>query len=640
MASFSPGDLFDTLKLAEDASVEFKEASGRDGQGHLPQSVFETYSAMANCNGGAIVLGIKELPDSRFVVHGIQNPAKVTKEWWDAINNKQKVSVNILHDSDVRSLSIDGKRVLLIDVRRASRSHRPVFVGINPLTGTYKRNHEGDYLCDAETVKRMLAEQVEPERDGKLLHGYTMEDLHVETFRAYRQQFANTKRNHAWTSLEDTEFLRSIGGWTKDRSNGDEGLTLAGVLMFGKLSSIQECVPNYMLDYQEIPEPKTSMRWSDRLITDGNWSGNLFDFYRIVISKLYRDLKVPFQLAGGQRKDDTPVHEALREALVNTLIHADYSERVSILVVKRPDLFGFRNPGLMRVSIDDALKGGNSDCRNRRLQKMFLLVGFAEQAGSGIPKIWMNWHGQHWRAPNLAERSNPDQTLLSLRMLALFPDSALTALDERFGDKWKSLSETQRVALATVAIDRTITHARLKSMCVDHSSDVSKALHNLVKDGYLESFGAARGTFYAFPGEHVEDQGADEEELLGIFARSVQSIQGSEQMSFRSEQMASSSEQITGRSVQITEISEQMTRLMELGKSVRARSKVSQTVMRDIILQLCEADYATLTQLAQALGREKDTLRVHYLNPLVQDGKLARQYPQQPNHPGQAYKSL
>ena len=554
MADDGPDEVFDTLRLSEDATVEFKRASGKDGTGHLPDSVFETYSAMANSYGGSIVLGIEEPQPNKFRVSGIVDVGRVIKQLWDALNNKQKVSVNLLHDKDVQVIPIAGKQVILINVPRASRVQRPVFIDGNPMTGTYTRNHEGDYVChDDETVKRMLAEQVEPERDGKLLNGYSIGDLDLETFRSYRQLFAGTKRNHPWTSLEDLEFLRSIVGWAEDRINGEKGLTLAGLLMFGKLPSIQDCVPNYMLDYQEMSELKTSQRWSDRLITDGSWSGNLFDFYRKVINKLCQDLKVPFQLSGGKRTDDTPIHEALREALVNTLIHADFSERLSILVTKRPDVFTFRNPGLMRVSIEDAMRGGCSDCRNRRLQKMFLLVGFAEQAGSGIPKIWTNWQGQHWRVPDLVESSNPDQTVLSLRMLDLFPESAITELTSRFGNGWKELSEIQRIALATVASEDTITHARLKSMTSDHSSDISKALHNLVKEGYLQSSGAARGTSYSF-GEEGTKEGQ-----LRLFSTEIPSAQGSEQMTGSSEQMTGSSEQMTGSSEQMTGRSEQMT---------------------------------------------------------------------------------
>ena len=74
------------------------------------------------------------------------------------------------------------------------------------------------------------------------------------------------------------------------------------------------------------------------------------------IKKITADLKIPFKLDGDKRVDKTSVHDALREALVNTLVHADYSGKASILIVKRPDMFGFRNPGLMRVSVEQAIK--------------------------------------------------------------------------------------------------------------------------------------------------------------------------------------------------------------------------------------------------------------------------------------------
>lgn len=57
--------------------------------------------------------------------------------------------------------------------------------------------------------------------------------------------------------------------------------------------------------------------------------------------------------------------------MVNCLIHADYSDRAAVLVMKSPAGFGFRNPGLMRVPVDQALQGGASDCRNRTLHQIF-----------------------------------------------------------------------------------------------------------------------------------------------------------------------------------------------------------------------------------------------------------------------------
>lgn len=66
-------------------------------------------------------------------------------------------------------------------------------------------------------------------------------------------------------------------------------------------------------------------RWSDRLqSSSGECSGNVCDFYFRVYNKIIKDVKVPFKMSGGERIDDTPVHKALREAMENCLINADY----------------------------------------------------------------------------------------------------------------------------------------------------------------------------------------------------------------------------------------------------------------------------------------------------------------------------
>ncbi len=100
-----------------------------------------------------------------------------------------------------------------------------------------------------------------------------------------------------------------------------------------------------------------------------------------------------------------------------------------------------------------ALRGGTSDCRNRKLQKMFQLVGIGEQAGSGIPKIYRNWSQQHWRLPALQEGVEPDQTSLAMLMVNLLPEETLQELDERFGVEFRELSDDQRLALVTMPTD-------------------------------------------------------------------------------------------------------------------------------------------------------------------------------------------
>ncbi|TBU77573.1 transcriptional regulator [Pseudomonas daroniae] len=399
-------------RIKESVDLECKLAAGPDGQGKLPTDFWATYSAFANTRGGLIALGLKE-KGGQFEVQGLALADRVVKELFDNLNNRQKISANLLSDAHVRISDVGGKQVVLVEVPAAGRKVRPVYLKGNPFNGnTYRRLHEGDRHCDDETVKRMLAEQVEDSRDARILSHYTLADLDGDSLHAYRQALSAFRPNHPWSVLNDRAFLDAIGGWRRDRDSGEEGLTFAGLLMFGAWPSIQEAFPHYFLDYQEQADPE--VRWLDRLVPDGSWSGNLYDFYRRVSRKLATDLKVPFALKDDIRVDDTLLHQALREALVNTLVHADYSDRASVQVFKRSEGFLFRNPGTMRVPPAQALQGGESDCRNRTLHQMFLMIGIGERAGSGLPKIRQGWELVNGRL-SLQDTFEPyEQTRLEL----------------------------------------------------------------------------------------------------------------------------------------------------------------------------------------------------------------------------------
>jgi ATP-dependent DNA helicase RecG len=625
----------DLEQLTEGSDLEAKLAAGRDGRGELPRSVFESYSAMANSDGGVILLGVRELEEGRLEIAGITDVGKVQKTLWDGLNNRQQVSENVLAPSAVESVEVDGKFVLQITVPRATRHQRPVHVGANPLDGTYRRNHEGDYRCSAEDVRRMLAERTLEERDGRILVDYAFADLDGQSFAKYRQHFKSQKPDHAWNGEVDTEFLRLVGGWRRNRETGEEGVTEAGMLMFGKLAEIQENFPHYMLDYQERAEAKAEARWIDRVTLDGTWSGNLFDFYQIVIQRLVRDLKVPFRLRGDTRVDDTPVHDALREALVNTLIHADYSDRLSVLIVKRPDMFGFRNPGTMRMAVDVAVQGGVSDCRNRRLQAMFRHVGLGEQAGSGLSKVYASWRSQHWRAPELVDKTTPyEQTVFTLRMASLLPEATVAELEQRLGDAFRGATEVQKLALVTVALEKKVTHARLRSMNDAHPRDITIALASLVQKGLLERGGAHKLTYYYAPGRPPPEDPA-----LGFDGAGrgetppppETSASGSSQHSDTSSQHSDTSSQHSGQSLPHS------AELQLLAAPFRAKKRLPPDEVEAALLGLLDGRFLTVAELAALTGRTADTLRNHYLVRMLTEGRARLRYPESPTHPAQAY---
>jgi len=648
--------LDDIATLSESVDLECKAAQGRDGKGELPQDFWKSYCAMANTDGGTILLGMQEKPPGTFIPIGIANIDRIRKALWDNLHNRQVVSLCLLAESDIQPLTIQGKTLLRIGVPRATRQQRPVHLGANPFGGVFVRRHEGDYPADDETVRRMLAERVEDSRDERVLKGYDFSDLDMDSVTAYRNRFSAVRPGHVWLDQPIREFLESIGAVGRNREEGYSGLRLAGLLMFGRAEVIRDLLPHYMLDYQERPEPKVEKRWIDRLIPDGTWSGNLYDFFRKVYQKLTADLKVPFQLQEGQRIDDTPVHEALREALVNTLIHADYSGRVSVLVVKRPDMFGFRNPGRMRIPPEIAVLGSNSDCRNRRLQTMFQLVGYGDHAGSGLPKIYRNWQGQHWRRPLLYEQADPEQTLMELRMTSLVPDTALAELEAHLGTAFRVLPELERLALVTAVAEGMVHHARLREISTEHPADITKMLARLVKEGMLVSDGVGRGMIYFVPWMSrsitcdlfAADQSAssgNQPHNLGQITQELASLP--QELASLPQELASLPQELASLPqeqkqylyIELSDLtSVELTELEQISTFAREKKRIRPELMNGIILQLCKGRYLGLRILAHLLARDAADLRRRVLNPLVKDKCLRRAFPR-PNDPRQAYTS-
>ncbi len=93
---------------------------------------------MANTQGGSIVLGVAEKPTG-LVWEGVPDAAQLRTVLWGQLNDRHKVSTNLLRDDDVRTVEDEGRQFVVVNVPRASRLQRPVFVGLNPMTGTYRR---------------------------------------------------------------------------------------------------------------------------------------------------------------------------------------------------------------------------------------------------------------------------------------------------------------------------------------------------------------------------------------------------------------------------------------------------------------------------------------------------------------------
>ena len=472
---------FDSYR--EDNRLEAKAANGG-----LPGSLWDTYSSFANTYGGCIVCGAVEKKDGTWKTTGLKDLPKLKKAFWDTIHNETKVSLCLLTESDFDEYDVNGDVVLVIRVPRAARTQKPIYINNDVFGATFRRDHEGDYRCTKAEVKAMIRDSAEETSDMRVLDLKWDGLFNDESVKSYRIRYDSKHKGSAWTKLSDEEFLVKIGA-----ANDENGLhpTAAGLLMFGTETKISWEYPEYFLDYREHLDP--SIRWTDRIYSQQpEWSGNDFDFYSRVSAKLLLDLKKPFKLVNQERMEETPQHDAVREALVNCLVNTDFYQGWSVVIEKYPEKIVMANPGTIITGKKQMLRGGISQPRNRGLFKMFNLIGLGEHAGSGVPDIYHAWYEAGLEEPIVEEKygeGHPDRTILTLPLIA--SNSPIRQSADSV-----VLKERHRQILDIMEVDCEYSSNEVAAQIGLKGSRARALLKELVDAGCIESTGSTKSKKY------------------------------------------------------------------------------------------------------------------------------------------------
>ena len=107
-----------------------------------------------------------------------------------------------------------------------------------------------------------------------------------------------------------------------------------------------------------------------------------------------------------KREEDTPQMKAVREAFANAIIHSDVFLSGGVLRIdKYDDRLCLRNPGTLKLPIEQIYEGGTSRARNPRMQ----MIGYGENLGSGFPLILTAWKDAGWGKPVLKNKVEIDE---------------------------------------------------------------------------------------------------------------------------------------------------------------------------------------------------------------------------------------
>ena len=450
---------------SESITLEFK--SCKNG---LSKDFWPTYSAFANTFGGRVIIGI----DDAHTLLGIDDPDMIIKDLWDLLNDGKKVNLNLISPKDIRTVKIDEKTLVIVDVPRAERRKRPIYINGTMENGTYKRNGEGDYHCSIDELKQMLRDASDIPLDSEITMDLTIDDLDIQSIKSFRERMSSRNPAHPWNAKSNEEFLRLIGACSKT-SNG-LCPTMAGLVMFGYDYSIMSKLPNYHLDYLEFTDDSRE-DWTFRLSTGtGEFTGNVYTFLTNVSNRLVMINNRGKDIDGMSRIDDTYIMRIQRELLINALAHADYAGLRGIRVEWRPTSFSVRNPGNLRVSLQDMMKGGISDPRNPHLALMMGLIGMAERAGSGVSDVVSICRNNGMSDPDYIETTEPETVTVMLR-----------------SNLWVGSKDAKESIILLIKRDPGITLSRISEKTGIERNKVARIIKSMKEEGLIQRIGGTRG---------------------------------------------------------------------------------------------------------------------------------------------------
>jgi ATP-dependent DNA helicase RecG len=214
---------------------------------------------------------------------------------------------------------------------------------------------------------------------------YNTNALDPKSIERYRNYLSVINTSHLYNFMSVDELLQKL------QVTKEGKVTFAGLLFFGQAEKIEELIADFRIDYLEISGASLDdapERYSFRL----DQQQNIFEYYFAIYPRLLQKIDIPFKMIPeGMATEELPHVQALREALVNMLMHADYFSTSKPRVRVFTDHLEFFNPGGLPKELNVLRESDISQPRNPLIAKMFRVIKLAETAGYGFDKIFKGW---------------------------------------------------------------------------------------------------------------------------------------------------------------------------------------------------------------------------------------------------------
>ena len=346
-----------------------------------PEKLYDTLSSFSNQDaGGVIVFGLDE--KSGYALVGV----------YDAQDLQHRVAEQCKQmEPSVRAVftttCVEGKTVVSAEIPGIETSLRPAFYrGVGRLKGSCIRVGEADEpmteyeIYSYEAFRRRLHDDLRPVEGAT---PETLDPVRLSTFLAA----ARTDRPNLSANVPDADVLERLGVMA-------HGIpTLAGILLFAAYPQMffpQLCITAVVVPGKQMGEIGPG---GERFLDNRRFTGPIPDMVRDACEFISRNTKMATIIQEDGRRHDRPEYppRAIREAVLNAVVHRDYSlytESVPVRIEIYSNRLEIKNEGGLfgRTSIE-LLGRIRPDTRNTALADMMEILHETENRYSGIPTI-------------------------------------------------------------------------------------------------------------------------------------------------------------------------------------------------------------------------------------------------------------
>jgi ATP-dependent DNA helicase RecG len=603
MAEFTAEELFDILNDTDECTwIEAK------GISDTTNSIMETVCSYANepgLGGGYILMSISvdnaETAPTHYKIDQMPDPDKLQSD----IATQCASMFNMPIRPNMAIEKINGLPVLKIWVDELPAKQKPLYIKKDKLPyGALRRIGSTDQHCTDDDMHVFYQET--GSFDQTPIKGTTLADVDENALKRYR--VLREKVNPAAEELtySDSELLEALGCVNKENPNE---LNIAGLLLFGSSKIQRSTYPMLRADYIRVPGNSWVKDPDDRFNTIDMRGPLILVLYRL-IDAINADLPKGFLLPedGIQAASTGLPMKALREAIVNALMHRSYREHRPTQVIRYDNRIEILNPGFSLKS-DDKLGQPGSETRNPFIAAVFHDTNLAETKGSGIKAMRRLMEKAHLVPPTF-ESSRVNNEFVSRLLLHHFLDT--NDLEWLIQFKKFEMSDSQKQALIFVREVGAIDNTTYRQMADCDTLKASNDLRLLKSYNLFEPKGKGKATYY----------------VAGIgLSTPPQDISAPPQ------DISAPPKDISAPPQDLTILTQEiLDRIEQLNQREHDKEKVS-----NIILDLCAIRSMKAIEIASYLNKGEGYVKRKYLSNLITDKKLKYLHPNMINHPEQAY---